>query len=262
MLMADLKPQVYKDPRPAEYFTRFHERARTRKPDWMYEVVRLILTPVMLLFYRTAAIRVDNVPPSGPVILAPNHFSQMDHFFAAMYLRRKVRFMAKSQLFGNRILNYIFLHGGVFPVRRGHGDEEGFITAHAILDSGGCVLMYAEGGRSRSGTLGEPRPGIGRLALESGVPVVPVAIHGSSGVRGWKRLRFPKVSVQYDEPMTFERVEHPTKEQSAEAAQQIFDRVRSMYVGIEEQGRWAVIKRLRKGLSETSPDAPAPTRSH
>lgn len=262
MLMADLKPQVYKDPRPAEYFTRFHERARTRKPDWMYEVVRLILTPVMLLFYRTAAIRVDNVPPSGPVILAPNHFSQMDHFFAAMYLRRKVRFMAKSQLFGNRILNYIFLHGGVFPVRRGHGDEEGFITAHAILDSGGCVLMYAEGGRSRSGTLGEPRPGIGRLALESGVPVVPVAIHGSSGVRGWKRLRFPKVSVQYDEPMTFERVEHPTKEQSAEAAQQIFDRVRSMYVGIEEQGRWAVIKRLRKGLPEASPDAAAPTRSH
>ena len=66
-------------------------------------------------------------------------------------------------------------------MRRGHHDEEAFITAYAILDRGGCVLMYAEGGRSRTGGLGEPRPGVGRIALESGVPVVPVAIHGSLG---------------------------------------------------------------------------------
>ena len=121
--------------------------------------------------------------------------------------------------------------------------------------------MYAEGGRSRSRNLGEPKPGVGRLALESGVPVVPVAIHGSAGVRGWKRFRFPKVTVQFDEPMSFERVEHPTKEQSAEAAQEIFDHVREMYVGIEEQGRWAVIKRLRKGLPAPSPDPAARAES-
>ena len=256
--MADLKPQVYKDPRPAEYFTRFHERTRSRAPDWMYELVRVILTPVTLLFYRTAAIGVDNVPRSGPVIITPNHFSQMDHFFSAVYLRRNVNFMAKSQLFSNRLFNWIFFHGGVFPVRRGHGDQEAFITAHAVLARGGAVLMYAEGGRSRSRNLGEPKPGVGRLALESGVPVVPVAIHGSAEVRGWKRFRFPKVTVQYDEPISFERVESPTKEQSAEAAQEIFDHVRAMYVGIEEQGRWAVIKRLRKGLPDPSPDPATP----
>lgn len=260
--MVDLKPQVYKDSRPAEYFTRFHERVRTRDPDAMYELVRMILTPIMLFIYRTAAIRVDNVPAAGPVLLTPNHFSQMDHFFAAMYLRRKIRFMAKSQMFGNPVRNYIFFHGGVFPVRRGHGDQEAFISAHAVLDRGGCMLMYAEGGRSRSGNLGEPKPGVGRLALETGVPVVPIAIHGSADVRGWKRFRFPKVTVQYDEPITFERVEDPTKEQSLEAAQKIFDRVRAMYVGIEEQGRWEVIKKLRSGLPAASPDAAAPTRSH
>jgi 1-acyl-sn-glycerol-3-phosphate acyltransferase len=258
--MAEIKPQVYKDPRPAEYFTRFHERARSRRPDWMYELARMVLTPVTLIFYRAAAIGVDNVPPSGPVILAPNHFSQMDHFFAGVYLRRKIRFMAKSQLFANKAIEFIFFHGGVFPVRRGHRDEEAFITAHSILDQGGCVLMYAEGGRSRSRNLGEPRPGVGRLALESGVPVVPVAIHGSQGVRGWKRLRFPKVTVQYGEPMGFDVVEHPTREQQLEAATRIFDRVRAMYVGLEEKGRWAVIKALRKGLPEASPDAPARSR--
>jgi 1-acyl-sn-glycerol-3-phosphate acyltransferase len=258
--MAEIKPQVYKDPRPAEYFTRFHERARSCRPDWMYELARIVLTPLTLIFYRTAAIGVDNVPPSGPVILAPNHFSQMDHFFAGVYLRRKIRFMAKSQLFANKAIEFIFFHGGVFPVRRGHRDQEAFITAHSILDQGGCVLMYAEGGRSRSRNLGEPRPGVGRLALESGVPVVPVAIHGSQGVRGWKRLRFPKVTVQYGEPMSFDAVEHPTREQQLEAATRIFDRVRAMYVGLEEKGRWAVIKALRKGLPEASPDAPAQSR--
>jgi 1-acyl-sn-glycerol-3-phosphate acyltransferase len=258
--MAEIKPQVYKDPRPAEYFTRFHERARSRGPDWVYELARMVLTPVTLIFYRAAAIGVDNVPPSGPVILAPNHFSQMDHFFAGVYLRRKIRFMAKSQLFANKAIEFIFRHGGVFPVRRGHRDEEAFITAHAILDNGGCVLMYAEGGRSRSRNLGEPRPGVGRLALESGVPVVPVAIHGSQGVRGWRRLRFPKVTVQYGEPMSFDVVEHPTREQQLETATRIFDRVRAMYVGLEEKGRWAVIKALRKGLPEASPDAPAQSR--
>ena len=111
--------------------------------------------------------------------------------------------MAKSQLFSNPLFRYVFKHGGVFPVRRGYDDEEAFMTAHTVLDRGGCVLMYAEGGRSRSGDLGEPKRGVGKLALESGVPVVPVAIHGSAGVRGWKRLRFPKVTVQFGEPLTF-----------------------------------------------------------
>ena len=258
--MSELKPQVYKDPRPAEYFTRFHERARTHSPDYVYQLVRMILTPLTLLFYRAAAIGVDNVPRSGPAILTPNHFSQMDHFFAGVYLRRKVRFMAKSQLFGNAFFNWVFYHGGVFPVRRGHGDEEAFITAHTILANGGCVLMYAEGGRSRSRNLGEPRPGVGRLALESGVPVVPIAIHGSAGVRGWKKLRFPKVTVQYGEPMAFEAVEQPTREQSQDAAQTIFNRVRDMYVGLEENNRWDIVKRLRKGLPVPGVEAPIETQ--
>ena len=78
------------------------------------------------------------------------------------------------------------------------------------------LLVYAEGGRSRSRELGEPKPGIGRIALESGVPIVPVAIHGSAGVRGWKRLRFPKVTVQFGEPMTFAVEPEPSRERQLE----------------------------------------------
>ena len=248
----DMKPQVYKDPRPAEMFTKFHRSAR-RGVGWIYDFVRMILTLPTILIYRARAIGVEHVPRTGPVILAPNHFSQWDHFFAAVYLRRKVQFMAKSQLFTNPAIKYIFKHGGVFPVRRGHHDEEAFLTANAILDRGGTMLMYAEGGRSRTGDLGEPKRGIGKIALESGVPVVPVAIHGSAGVRGWRRFRFPKVTIQYGEPMTFPLQADPSREEEQLVANQIFDRVRAMYVDLEENGRRDVLRRLREGLPATSP---------
>ena len=232
--MSEIKAQVYGDPRPAQALAPFHAWARTHEPGWTYAAVRVLLTPIALALYRTRAIDRHNVPAEGPVILAPNHFSNMDHFFCGVYLRRQIRFMAKSQFFGNNAaLSYLFRNAGHFPVRRGHADEEAFVTAHAILERGGCVGMYAEGGRSRTGGLGEPRPGIGRLALESGVPVVPVAIHGSSAVRQWRRGRFPPIRVRYGEPLTLDRVEAPTREQSEAAAREIFDRVRALYAALD-----------------------------
>jgi 1-acyl-sn-glycerol-3-phosphate acyltransferase len=226
--MADMKPQVYKDPRPAEYFTQFHTAAR-KGSIWMYNIARVVLTLPTILIYRTRGIGIKNVPRDGGLVLAPNHFSQLDHFFAGVYLRRKVRFMAKSQLFGPPVLTFIFKHGGVFPVRRGHRDEEAFKTAYTLLDQGEMLLVYAEGGRSRSSELGEPKPGIGRIALESGAPIVPVAIHGSERARGWKRLRFPRVTVQFGEPITFPVEEHPSRERQLEAATEVFSHVREMY---------------------------------
>ena len=255
--MPDLKPQVYKDERPAEYFDEFHVAAR-KGVGWTYPLVRGIVTLPTLVPYRTRAIGVGNVPKTGPVLLAPNHFSQMDHFFTGLYLRRQVRFMAKSQLFGPPVLTYVYKHGGVFPVRRGHHDEEAFKTAFTILDQGGMLLVYAEGGRSRSGELGEAKPGIGRIALETGVPVVPVAIHGSATVRRWKRLRFPKVTVQFGEPLSFPVDAEPSRERQLEVANEVFDQVRTMYTRLEEQGRRDVIRALREGLPSPEPGEPSP----
>jgi len=234
--MADMKPQNYKDKRPAEYFDQFHASAR-KGVGWTYTFVRVLVSLPTLLIYRVRAIGRQNVPKSGALVLAPNHLSQMDHFFCGLFLRRKIRFMGKSQLFGPPVLTYVFKHGGVFPIRRGHPDEEAFKTAYTILDQGGMLLVYAEGGRQRSGELGVARPGIGRIALESGVPVVPVAIHGSARVRRWKRLNFPKVTVQYGEPLTFEREPSPSRERQLEVAGEVFARVREMYEEIEGSTR-------------------------
>ena len=239
-----MKAQVYKDPRDASYFTRFHERVRRGRPDLMYEVVRLVLTPYLMVFYRARTVDIHKIPEAGPVIVAPNHFSFLDHFFAAVYMRRKVHFMAKSQLF-KRPLQFVYTHGGVFPVRRGHRDEEAFKTAHAILGRGDLVLMYPEGGRSRSGELGEPKRGLGKLALESGAPVVPTAIVGTNKVRNWKRFQFPKVTVLYGDPVRFERIEDPTPEQQQAAAQLVFDRVKALHDGLREGGRRGALDAAR-----------------
>jgi 1-acyl-sn-glycerol-3-phosphate acyltransferase len=247
--MSEIKPQKYRDDRPPEYFDHIHQRARNHKPNWVYDAVRAVLTPIAVGLYRTRAIGTENVPAEGPVLLAPNHFSNMDHFFTGVYLRRKIRFMAKSQLFGAPVLSQIFKYGGVFPVRRGHKDEEAFETAHQILEHEGCVLVYAEGGRSRTGGLGEAKPGIGRIALENGVPVVPVAIHGSASVRKWKKLVMPKVTVQFGEPMSFPVVAEPTREQQLDCAKVVFDQVKTMYTALDEKGRRGVKQALREKVS-------------
>jgi 1-acyl-sn-glycerol-3-phosphate acyltransferase len=226
--MGEMKPQIYKDPRPAEYFDQFHAAAR-KGVGWTYTFARIVLTLPTALIWRVRAIGLENVPKSGPLVLAPNHFSQMDHFFVGVYLRRKIRFMAKSQLFGPPVLTYIYKHGGVFPIRRGHHDEKAIETARILLKQGEMLLVYAEGGRSRSQELSTPKPGIGRIALETGAPVVPVAIKGSERARQWKRLRFPKTTVRFGEPLTFPVEERPGRERQLEVATKVFGRVREMY---------------------------------
>ncbi len=247
--MSDLAPmreQVYTDSRPKEYFDRFHERARTREPDFVYEIVRVLTSLYAYTLLRTRSISTEKVPGAGAVILAPNHFSFMDHFLMGCYIRRKVRFMAKSQLFKGP-MQWVYTHGGVFPVRRGARDEEMVITANAILARQGAITMYCEGGRSRTGRVAEQaKRGIGRLALETGAPVVPIAIYGSSHIRNWKRLQFPKVTVQYGDAMRWEAVENPTREQQQAVADQVLLEIRALYGGLEEHGRKGIVRRLRE----------------
>ena len=90
-------------------------------------------------------------------------------------------------------------------------------------------MIYAEGGRSRSGELGEPKPGSAGSRWNRARRSCPVAIHGSAKVRRWKRLRFPKVTVQYGEPLSFPREESPSRERQLEVGDRDLRPVREMY---------------------------------
>src|ERR1700730_9399537 len=97
--LASMREQVYADPRPKEHFDRFHERSRTREPDWAYELTRVITSLYAYTFLRVRSISSEKVPGAGAVILAPNHFSFMDHFLMGAFIRSKGCFMAKSPPF-------------------------------------------------------------------------------------------------------------------------------------------------------------------
>ncbi len=246
----ELKPQVYKDPRPKEYFDRFHSLVRSGPPESkVYEPVRVVTELNALLVYRARGIGSENVP-NGPVILAPNHASFMDHFFTGAFIRRRVQFMGKSQLFKG-FPGWVFSHGGVFPVRRGYQDEEAFITADRILARGGAVVMYCEGGRSRSGKIAdEARPGIGRIALDRGRRSSRWRSSGPTRCATGRSLRFPKVTVQYGDPFRFEAIHGSTREQQQEVADYILDRIREMHSELARLGR-RVARRARRAAARS-----------
>src|SRR5690349_16889041 len=149
----------------------------------------------------------EHLPARGPVIIAANHRSFLDPFVIGMVARRPIYYVAKQELFRHRLVAWFLASLGAFPVRRGTGDGDTIDTAKAILARGDVVVMFPEGTRVRPGALGKPRRGVGRLALETGAPVVPVAVIGTEDVRrGWL-IRPRRVRIRVGPPLTFPRVE-------------------------------------------------------
>ncbi len=166
----------------------------------LYWVVRALFVPFFLVYFRMQRVGREHLPRSGPLLLASNHRSFLDPFVIGTLVRRPVYYMAKRELFEKRWQAWVLNALGAFPVDRGAGDRDAMETARAILARGDCVVVFPEGTRVRPGPLGEPRRGIGRLALETGAPVAPVAVIGSDAVRrGW-RIRPRKVRLRVGAP--------------------------------------------------------------
>lgn len=185
----------------------FRERSLSRGVNpVIYWVLRAMLVPFFLVYFRMQRIGREHLPRSGPLLLASNHRSFLDPFVIGTMVRRPVYYMAKRELFEKRWQAWILNALGAFPVDRGTGDRDAMATARAILERGDCVVVFPEGTRVRPGPLGDPRRGVGRLALETGAPVAPIAVIGTEDVRrGW-RIRPRKVRLRAGRPLLFPTV--------------------------------------------------------
>jgi len=179
-----------------------HRLAREKGVSrWLYALVRGIVSPLFRLYFRMHISGADCIPAEGPAIVAPNHKSFWDSFFIAVCTRRHVRFMAKTELIEARY-GRLLVRLGAFPVRRGQADEDALETARTILRQDGLLALFPEGTRIRDADeLGHPRRGAGRLALETGAPLVPCAITGTEKIF---RGGFPvprRVQVAFSPPI-------------------------------------------------------------
>jgi 1-acyl-sn-glycerol-3-phosphate acyltransferase len=211
----------------------YHARLRQRAPGFAQRLVRIAFLLPIRLAYRVHVEPGPDEPAGGPVIYAANHGSWYDQFFLALLVRRRLAFMAMAQLF-RPPLGRGMAAVGAFPVRRGERDDEAVVTALAVLERGDAVVIFPAGRHPRGdeGPLDAPiRSGVGRLALESGAPVVPVAIVPSAEVkrtqlRPWS---WPRVTVRGGPPLRPGLDADATREDHQRVAEDIGAAIAALY---------------------------------
>jgi glycerol-3-phosphate dehydrogenase (NAD(P)+) len=198
-------------------------RARTKGVNpFVYWIVRALFQPFFHIYFRMSRIGREHIPVDGPVIFAANHRSFLDPFVIACMSRRPLYYVAKKELFRHPLTAWFLNSLGAFPIDRGNADQDAMNTAREILERGDSVLIFPEGTRTRPGTLGAPKRGVGRLALETGAPVIPVAVIGTETIRrGW-RIRPHKVSIRAGAPLRFPKVVEPSGQLAGAVTERIW----------------------------------------
>jgi len=179
---------------------------------WLFKYI--FMGPLLAFLGRPKVEGLENVPRSGPAILASNHLAVADSFYLPLVVRRRITFLAKAEYFTGkglkgRLTALFYTAAGQVPIDRTDAGaaESALATAHRLLDDGKLLGMYPEGTRSPDGRLYKGKSGLARLALETGVPVIPVAMVGTDVVNppGSRMWRFGRVTVRFGKPMDFSR---------------------------------------------------------
>jgi len=211
-----------------ERFRRYHVFAREHGVNrFVYTIVRALFLPFFFVWFRLERQGREHAKMKGGLVVASNHRSFLDPFVIGAFLpwRRQIQFVAKVELFEKRWQGWILNRLGAFPIRRGQSDETAMQTAAMAVERGGTVVIFPEGTRIRRGSLARPKRGVGRLALETGAPVLPVAVIGTEHVRrGW-RIRPKKVRLRGGTPMTFPRTEKPSPSLAATVTDRIWPNI-------------------------------------
>src|SRR5206468_7853779 len=166
-------------------------------PMKLWQLIRGVVRLIVAIMLDVRLIGRQNVPKTGPLIIASNHLSWAEIPLIPAFLKRKVVYMAKEETFQGK-MGWLVRFLGAFPVKRGEADRQSLRAAEELLKAGCILSIFPEGTRSKIHKLGKAHAGMGMIALRSGAPVVPVAIWGSENA--FKKLRTP-ITIAYGEPM-------------------------------------------------------------
>jgi 1-acyl-sn-glycerol-3-phosphate acyltransferase len=186
---------------------------------WLQTIAVTALLPLLSLISRVRFAGRENIPDGG-YIAAANHRSNLDALFVALAIRRRIRFMGKSELFDGR-WGWLLNRMGAFPVQRGVWDAEAFETAATVLNRGRVMSIFPEGG-IHAGRVAA-KSGVGHIAHLAGATVLPVYLDGTRSL--YTPWRWPKVRVEIGAPLSIEELGQPSREQSQRTAQHILDAI-------------------------------------
>jgi 1-acyl-sn-glycerol-3-phosphate acyltransferase len=221
MSRASAKRALPSQLQPSALLERYHRRTRRGVP-WLQSLALMALVPLLSLISRVRVTGREHIPDGG-YIAASNHPSILDALFVALAIRRRIRFMAKSELFGGRwggLLNRL----GAFPVQRGVWDTDAFETAADVLERGRVMSIFPEGGVHVERV--PAKSGVGHIAHLAGATVLPVYLGGTRSLyRPW---RWPKVRVVIGAPLRVDRDPAPSRERSQATAQRVLDAIHAL----------------------------------
>lgn len=227
--------QPPEEKRPEEYFSKTAAAITTA-----------IVQSVLWVSYGFHAEGMERCPKSGPVIIAPNHTCFLDPPIVTCSMNRPVHYLASARLFKVPVFGGLIRRLGAVPVDLGKSsDRAAYETSLRLLQRDRLVCVYPEGTRSPDGKLGPLKPGVGRLALASGAPIVPLTIRG--GFKAWPRSKkipriFCRITSTVHEPI-WPREAKTSMEKREEAAR--------LMAELEQV--------LRKGLGELAEEGPSPS---
>ena len=190
-----------------------------------YKAVKGIARVLFSLVYRIEIEGKEHLPERGKAIVSPNHFSMMDPIIIGAFLPRKVNFMAKEELFSNKLFALILNKLGVFPVKRGGADIGAIRTALRILNNGDIFCIFPEGTRSKTGEILKAKPGTAMIAIRARSPIIPIAIIGDYKL-------FSKVKIIIDKPVYLSDYydKKVSTDEYRELSQEILNTIRGLMV--------------------------------
>jgi 1-acyl-sn-glycerol-3-phosphate acyltransferase len=194
--------------------------------------IRLILK----IFWRYKRVGAEHVPKSGGVIIASNHVAYVDPPFLGAVAPRELFYLAKAELFSNALFGWLLDKCNTIPIARGAFDRRAIRRAVELLREGKALLLFPEGTRSRSGRFLEPKLGVGKIALEAGVPIVPAYIHNSGSLLA-SFLKRKRLVIGFDTPITRTSLERLPKDKEGykTIGQEIMRRIGMLKEKIEMQ---------------------------